>query len=58
MYFAVPESRESKLLLYNGTGLLSIVAVLYGVRRNKPAQRASWYWFAAGLASFLIADIC
>ena len=58
VYFAVPESRESKLLLYNGTGLASIVVVLYGVRRNKPAQRASWYWFAGGLGSFLIADVC
>ncbi|HEX3089410.1 MAG TPA: EAL domain-containing protein, partial [Ilumatobacteraceae bacterium] len=58
IYFAVPDSRESKLLLYNGTGFLAILAVLYGVRRNKPAQRAPWFWFAAGLSSFLLGDIC
>ena len=58
IYFAVPESRESKLFLYNGTGLLSIAVVLWGVRSNKPAQRAPWIWFASGLSSFLIADIC
>jgi diguanylate cyclase (GGDEF)-like protein len=58
IYFAVPDTRESKLFLYNGTGLLAIVVMLYGVRRNKPAQRAPWIWFACGLSSFLIADVC
>ena len=58
IYFAVPESRESKLVLYNGTGLIAITMVLWGVRSNKPAPRAPWLWFAAGLSSFLIADIC
>ncbi len=58
VYFVAPESRESKLLLYNGTGLLSVLVVLHGVRRNKPAQRAPWIWFASGLGSFLVADIC
>jgi diguanylate cyclase (GGDEF)-like protein len=57
-YFLVPDSPESKLVLYNGTGLLAVVAVLYGVRRNKPSARTPWYFFAAGLGSFLTADIC
>ncbi len=32
--------------------------VLYGVRCNRPAQRAPWIWFACGLGSFLVADVC
>ncbi|MFT7602411.1 MAG: two-component system cell cycle response regulator [Acidimicrobiales bacterium] len=58
VYFAAPLSPASKLVLYNGTGLLSVVGIAYGVRRNRPANPAPWIWFGWGLGSFLIADIC
>ncbi len=45
------------MFLYNGTGLISLILVLVGVRVNKPKVPEPWYWFAAGLASFLVADI-
>ncbi|MEZ5378419.1 MAG: GNAT family N-acetyltransferase [Acidimicrobiales bacterium] len=57
VYFVAPHSSESKLLLYNGTGLLAVLMTLVGVKINKPDPRAPWLWFAAGLASFLTADI-
>ncbi len=57
IYFVAPHSSESKLVLYNGTGLLAVVVVLVGVRVNKPQPRTPWLWFAAGLGSFLTADI-
>lgn len=57
VYFVAPTTPESKLVLYNGTGLLAVLAVGYGVKRNKPAQRAPWIWFAWGLSSFLVADV-
>ena len=57
VYFVAPHSAESKLLLYNGTGMLAVLAVLVGVKVNKPDPRGPWLWFAAGLGSFLTADI-
>ena len=58
VYLVVPQTAETKLVLYNGTGLLSVVAILVGVRVNRPQHRSPWLFFAAGLSSFLIADIC
>lgn len=57
-YFLLPNTPESKLVLYNGTGLMAVLCILVGLRRNQPRQRGPWRWFAAGLASFLTADIC
>ena len=56
-YFALPNTPESKLVLYNGLGLLSILALLVGVKVNNARPRAPWMWFAAGLTSFLAADV-
>ena len=57
IYFVAPHSSESKLVLYNGTGLLSIIALAYGATARKAMPRAPWVWFAAGLTSFLTADV-
>ncbi len=57
VYFAVPNSPESKLVLYNGVGLASVVLLLVGVRMNNAQPREPWLWFAAGLTSFLTADV-
>ncbi len=57
LYFVVPDSPESKLVLYNGLGLLSVGCVLLGVKINNTTPREPWLWFAAGLTSFLAADV-
>ena len=57
-YFLVPTSNLSHLVLYNGIGLSAVIAILVGVRRNRPADRRPWLLIAAGQASFLTADIC
>ncbi|MEZ5410561.1 MAG: GNAT family N-acetyltransferase [Acidimicrobiales bacterium] len=57
IYFAVPNTPESKLVLYNGLGLMSVGCLLYGARANKASPQEPWMWFAAGLASFLTADV-
>jgi len=41
---------------YVVVGLASVVAILVGVRRNRPAVRAPWYLFAAGLLSWTVGD--
>jgi diguanylate cyclase (GGDEF)-like protein len=58
VYFVIPQTPETKLVLYNGTGLLALVGVIVGIRINRPADRVPWMFFAGGLASFLIADVC
>ncbi len=57
IYFVVDYTYTSHLLLYNGIGLISLVLMLVGVRINKPKVPEPWYWFAAGLTSFLVADV-
>ncbi|MGI9612739.1 MAG: putative bifunctional diguanylate cyclase/phosphodiesterase, partial [Acidimicrobiales bacterium] len=57
VYFAVPNTPESKLVLYNGLGLMSVISVLVGIRMNDATPRGPWLWFAAGLTSFLTADV-
>ena len=57
VYFAVPNTPESKLVLYNGLGLCSVILLLTGAKVNKATPRAPWMWFAAGLTSFLTADV-
>ncbi len=56
-YFLIPTTTVSKLLLYNGLGLSAIVAIIVGIKRNRPTYRAPWILFAVGLSSFLTADI-
>lgn len=57
VYFVIPQTAETKLVLYNGTGLLAVVSILVGIRINRPENRTPWLFFAAGLGSFLTADI-
>jgi diguanylate cyclase (GGDEF)-like protein len=56
-YFVTETTSLSKLVLYNGIALSAVVAVLVGIRRNRPADPRVWYFVAAGLASFLTADV-
>jgi diguanylate cyclase (GGDEF)-like protein len=58
LYFLLPDSPETKLVLYNGTALLAVVGVVVGVRRNRIQPTRPWMWCATGLASFVIGDIC
>ncbi|MEL6983085.1 MAG: EAL domain-containing protein, partial [Actinomycetota bacterium] len=57
LYFAVEKSPESKLVLYNGVGLLSLLLLVFGVWKHRPKPLAPWLWFGGGLASFLTADV-
>jgi diguanylate cyclase (GGDEF)-like protein len=55
-YYAI-RSDVARLLLYNGPGLSSVVAMLVGTRRHRPQERATWVLFAAGRLSFVTADV-
>jgi diguanylate cyclase len=47
----------TKLGLYNGVGLLSLLGTLVGIRVHKPVHRTPWVLFALGQASFLTGDV-
>ena len=57
LYFVLPNTPESKLVLYNGLGLLAVIGIAVGIRKNNPNPRIPWFWFGAGLSSFLLADV-
>jgi diguanylate cyclase (GGDEF)-like protein len=44
-------------LLYCLIGLSSAVAILWGVRRNRPTHPGAWYLVAAGTATWALADV-
>ena len=56
-YFVVETTSLSKLVLYNGIGASAVIAVLVGIRRNQPENRRTWNFVAAGMGSFLTADV-
>jgi diguanylate cyclase len=58
LYFVIPRSSLSKLVLYNGVGLMSVLAILVGIRMNKPAHARSWRLISVGAGCFLSGDIC
>ena len=43
--------------LFNALGLSSVVAILVGIRRNKPPNPTPWYLFALGQALFIAGDV-
>ncbi|MFW2381887.1 MAG: GNAT family N-acetyltransferase [Acidimicrobiales bacterium] len=56
-YYVLPNTPTSKLILYNGVGALALGTVLIGVVYKGANPREPYMWFAAGLASFLTADV-
>ena len=42
---------------YDAIGLSAVVAVLVGVRRNRPRTRVTWWWLAAGQLLFVVGDL-
>ncbi|WP_250006628.1 hypothetical protein [Actinoplanes sp. M2I2] len=49
--FVVPAGGAATLGLNLFTGLLPVAAILAGLRRVPPGERAPWRFFAAGLLS-------
>jgi len=56
-YFIFETTSLSKLVLYNGIGLSAVIAVMFGIYRNRPANMKAWLFVAAALFSFLTADV-
>jgi signal transduction histidine kinase len=43
--------------IYQAIGLFSLLAVVVGIRRNRPARTGAWWVLAAGVACFFFADV-
>ena len=53
----LPRASYAANIGYEAIGLSAVIMVLVGVRRNRPERRALWYWFAAGLAVWVLGDV-
>jgi diguanylate cyclase (GGDEF)-like protein/PAS domain S-box-containing protein len=56
VYFLVPLGLDHHIV-YDAIGWSSIIAILYGVRRNRPANALPWYLFALGNFGFVCGDM-
>ncbi|MEU4690168.1 bifunctional diguanylate cyclase/phosphodiesterase [Actinoplanes sp. NPDC023714] len=56
-YHLLPAGGEGRDLAYNVIGLVSVLAILAGVRLHRPERPAMWYWFAAGQAASVAGDL-
>jgi len=56
LYALVPPFAGSGPLI-NGLGLSGVVAIIVGVRRNRPASNGPWRFFAVGLFLFWVGDL-
>jgi diguanylate cyclase (GGDEF)-like protein/PAS domain S-box-containing protein len=56
LYMFVPPLKGNALLI-NALGLSSFIAVVVGIRRNKPSYALPWWLFAAGICLFWLGDV-
>ncbi|WP_203781116.1 putative bifunctional diguanylate cyclase/phosphodiesterase [Paractinoplanes rishiriensis] len=56
-YLCVPSETVASTVVYNGLGLASFVVILLAVRHNRPANPRAWYLFAAGVLTYVAADV-
>ena len=56
-YPLLPDGGPASTVVYNGLGVISFLVILIGVRRNRPLRAGAWYLFAAGVITFVSADI-
>ena len=56
LFAVLPHDNAIRGLAYSGAGAACLVAVIVGIRRNKPATAAPWVLLALGLAFFVGGD--
>ena len=54
-FFALP-GVEAKDIGYQVIGIASVVAIVVGIRRNRPVETAPWYLLAAASVCFILGD--
>jgi diguanylate cyclase (GGDEF)-like protein len=56
-FVLLPAGSLAATAVYNAVGLGSGLAILWAVRRNRPARPAMWYLFAAGQLVSVVGDL-
>ena len=56
-YFALPRGGDAQSVLYDTIGGATVVAILAGIRLNRPATAVPWMLFAAANAVFVVGDV-
>jgi hypothetical protein len=56
LYLLVPPFKGNALLI-NTLGLSSVIAVVVGIRRNRPSYSLPWWLFAVGLCLYWMGDV-
>jgi signal transduction histidine kinase len=57
LYFVLPWNGVAQIVVYDAISASAGIAVLVGVRVNRPALALAWYLFAAGLLAFTAGDV-
>ncbi|WP_309238269.1 putative bifunctional diguanylate cyclase/phosphodiesterase [Actinoplanes aureus] len=57
-YSLLPDGSLAERFYYNTIGVAAVVAMVAGIRRNRPEHGTAWWVLAAGLAIFISGDIC
>ena len=57
IYFVLPAGGTAQSVIYDGLGGLSVLAMLWAVRRYRPETPLPWILFALGNLSFVIGDV-
>jgi signal transduction histidine kinase len=57
LYFALPWDSTAQVVVYDVISASAGIAVLLGVRANRPSLPLPWYLFAAGLLAFTVGDV-
>src|SRR5262245_51618253 len=57
LYFALPWDSTAQVIVYDLISASAGVAVLLGVRANRPMLPLPWFLFAAGLFAFTVGDV-
>jgi diguanylate cyclase (GGDEF)-like protein/PAS domain S-box-containing protein len=55
LYFSLPAD-TAKLVVWPVIGWSSVIAILIGVRVNRPEAPLAWYLLAAGVGTFIVGD--
>ncbi|WP_186315840.1 sensor domain-containing diguanylate cyclase [Catellatospora sichuanensis] len=57
-YFAAAGAGLAQALIFAASNLAAVVAILVGIRMNRPTCPGAWYLLAAGQAAYLVGNVC
>ncbi|GAA1363979.1 sensor domain-containing diguanylate cyclase [Catellatospora chokoriensis] len=56
--YAVVSNSLAQAIVFSAANLAAVVAILVGVRMNRPTCPSAWYLLAAGQAAYLVGNVC